>query len=203
VREPRTLIEPLTIDQVRELLSILRRHRDICIAHLMLLCGLRTQEVLHLRLGDIHFDDRRIRVLGKGNKERAVPLATLLVDLLRRYLALERPKGCGTDHLFVVLQGKRRGHPMTRAALRKVFRTRRRQQTLTNANPHRLRHTFATDMARSGVRLPILQKMMGHAHAETTLRYVNVSLADVATEFHRAVEVLQARYQDGANADDP
>ena len=49
-------------------------------------------------------------------------------------------------------------------------------------------------MARSGVRLPILQRMMGHAFAETTLQYVNVSLADVAAEFHRAVAVIQSRY---------
>jgi integrase/recombinase XerC len=109
-------------------------------------------------------------------------------------LTLERPQGCATDHAFVVLQGKRRGHPMTRATLRRVFRTRRRRPALTNANPHRLRHTFGTDMARSGVRLPILQRMMGHAYAETTLRYVNVSLADVAVEFHRAVAALESRY---------
>ena len=104
------------------------------------------------------------------------------------------------DRLFVVLQGKRRGQPMTRAALRRIFRTRRQQKSLKNANPHRLRHTFGTDMARSGVRLPILQRMMGHAYAETTLQYVSVSLADVAAEFNRAMQVLEARYDfDGAD----
>ena len=92
---------------------------------------------------------------------------------------LERPKDSGSDRIFVVLQGPRRGQPMTRAALRRIFRTRREQKALTNANPHRLRHTFGTDMARSGVRLPILQRMMGHAYAKTTLQYINVSLADV------------------------
>lgn len=65
-----------------------------------------------------------------------------------------------------------------------------------NANPHRLRHTFGADMARSGVRLPILQRLMGHAYAETTLRYVNLSMVDIATEFHRAIAKLQERYQD-------
>ncbi len=195
VKEPRTLVEPLTIEQVHHLLSNLRRYRDLCIAHAMLLCGLRTQEVLQLRLCDIDFDDRRLRVLGKGNKERVVPLPLLLVNLLRRYLALERPRRCAIDRAFVVLQGKRRGHAMTRAALRRVFRTRRARPALANANPHRLRHTFGTDMARSGVRLPILQRMMGHAYAQTTLQYVNISMVDIATEFHRAVEALQARYQ--------
>lgn len=195
VKEPRTLIEPLSIDQVRELLSSFRRYRDLSIAHLMLLCGLRTSEVIHLRRGDVAFEDRRIRVFGKGSKERAVPVPTLLVELLQRYLLLERPNQTRTDHLFVILQGAKRGEAMTRAGLRKVFRTRRRRESLANANPHRLRHTFGTDMARSGVRLPILQRMMGHAFPETTLQYVNLSLADVATEFHRAVTALETRYR--------
>lgn len=194
VKEARTVVEPLTVEQVRELVTSLRRYRDLCIAHLMLLCGLRTNEVLQLGVPDIDFEDRRIRVRGKGGKERMVPLAAAVVNLLRRYLALERPGECGTDRAFVVLQGRQRGKPMTRAALRRVFRTRRAQKALSNANPHRLRHTFGTDMARSGVRLPILQRMMGHAYAETTLQYVNVSLADVASEFHRALEKIEARY---------
>jgi site-specific recombinase XerD len=194
VKEPKTLVEPLTIGQVRDLLESMSRYRDLCLTYVMLLCGLRSQETLDLRLGDLDFDDHRIRVHGKGNKERAVPLPGLLVNLIRRYLTIERPQGCTTDHVFVVLQGKRCGAAMTRAALRRVFRTRRQRPGLKIANPHRLRHTFGTDMARSGVRLPILQRMMGHAYAETTLRYVNVSLADVAAEFHRAVGVLELRY---------
>ena len=195
VKVPRTLVEPLTVEQVRELLSLMRRYRDLAIAHFMLLCGLRSQEVLQLRVGDLDVGDRRVRVQGKGGKERLVPLPTLLVRLVRKYLSLERPD-VTADRLFVVLQGPRRGQPMGRAALRRIFRTRRSQVLLEEANPHRLRHTFGTDMARSGVRLPVLQRMMGHAYPETTLQYVNVSMADVATEFHRAMAKLVARYGD-------
>lgn len=183
VKEPRTLVEPLSVPQVRLLLASMRRYRDLCIAYAMLLCGLRTQEVLGLRRGDIDVEDGRVRVFGKGQKERVVPLPTLLVRLLGRYQALERPQHCPTDHAFVVLQGHRRGQAMTRDALRRIFRTQRAAAPdLANANPDRLRHTFGTDMARSGVRLPILQKMLGHAFPETTLQYVNLSLADVAAE---------------------
>jgi site-specific recombinase XerD len=203
VKEPRTLVDPLTVEQVHELLDGMHRYRDLCIAHAMLLCGLRSQEVLRLRIADCDFDDRRIRVFGKGSKERALPMPGLLLRLVRRYLSLERPRACATDVLFVVLKGPRRGQPMTRAALRRVFRTRRAAPALANANPHRLRHTFGTDMARSGVRLPILQKMMGHAFPETTLQYVNISLADVAAEFFRAVQVLEARYQQGEDGREP
>jgi integrase/recombinase XerC len=193
VKVPRTLVEPLSIEQVRELLALLRRYRDLAIAHFMLLCGLRSQEVLLLRLTDVDFVDRRVRVRGKGDKERLVPLPTLLIRIVCKYLGLERPR-TEAEHLFVILQGKGRGQGMTSAGLRRVFRTRRSEALLAKANPHRLRHTFGTDMARSGVRLPILQRMMGHAYPETTLQYVNVSMADIATEFHRAVAKLIERY---------
>jgi site-specific recombinase XerD len=194
VKEPRTIVEPLTVDQVNELLHSLRRYRDLGIAYLMLLCGLRSQEVLNLRLSDIDLEDRRLRVRGKGGKERAVPAPPLLLTVIEKYTRLERPP-VPTLQVFVVLQGTKRGQPMTRAGLRKVFRTRRLRRTLLNANPHRLRHTFGTDMARSGVRLPILQRMMGHAFAETTLQYVNISMVDVAAEFQRAAEKLERRYE--------
>jgi site-specific recombinase XerD len=194
VQEPRRVVEPLSIEQVNELLRGLRRYRDIGIAYLMLLCGLRSQEVLKLLLTDIDREDRRLRIRGKGGKERSVPAPPLLLDVLRKYAALERPV-TGAPNVFVVLQGTHRGKPMTRAGLRRVFRTRRLRPKLANANPHRLRHTFGTDMARSGVRLPILQRMMGHAYTETTLQYVNVSMADVATEFLRALEKVEHRYE--------
>lgn len=196
VKEPKTLVEPLTVAQVRELVQSLHRYRDLAIAYLMLLCGLRSKETLQLRLSSVDFDDRRVCVYGKGSKERMMPIPKLVSEILHQYLAIERPTGCTTDSLFVVLKGSHRGQPMTRAALRKIFRSRRELvPELVKANPHRLRHTFGADMARGGVRLPVLQRMMGHAHAETTLQYVNLSAVDIAAEFDRAVAALEARYR--------
>ncbi|MDP1915741.1 MAG: tyrosine-type recombinase/integrase [Myxococcales bacterium] len=194
VRESRRIVEPLTVLQVNELLGCLRRYRDLAIAYLMLLCGFRSQEVLNLRVSDIDLEDRRLRVRGKGGKERAVPAPTLLLAVIAKYSQLERPAS-KAPQVFLVMQGAKKGQPMTRAGLRKVFRTRRKRSSLANANPHRLRHTFGTDMARSGVRLPILQRMMGHAYAETTLQYVNISMVDIAAEFQRAAAKLENRYE--------
>lgn len=194
VKEPRTVLEPLTVDQVNELLQSLSRYRDLAIAFLMLLCGLRSQEVLNLQSGDIDLVERRLKVRGKGGKERSVPVPPLLLTVLQKYAQLERPEPA-SHHVFVVMQGRRRGEPMTRAGLRRVFRTRRRRKSLANANPHRLRHTFGTDMARAGVRLPILQKMMGHSFLETTVQYISLSLVDVEEEFKRALANLERRYE--------
>jgi site-specific recombinase XerD len=194
VKTPQTIVEPLTAEQARLLIGSFERYRDIAIAYLMLLCGLRSREVLALEVGDVDFDKGRLLVSGKGGKERVLPLPPLLVRYLRNYLRLERPSVCKTKVLFVVLKGHRRGRAMTVSGLRSLFRYRRRNAKLENANPHRLRHTFGTDMARSGVRLPILQKMMGHSDSKMTLKYINLSIADVAAEFQRAAKEVHKRY---------
>ena len=194
VKVPRTIVEPLTRDEVRAFLRSLRRYRDLALVHLMLLCGLRSGEVLQLRIADVSLDERQLRVRGKGGKERMLPLPDVGVHSLSDYLRFERPARCRTARLFVVRQGPGRSHPMTPADLRNLFRHRRLRPALHRANAHRFRHTFGTDMARAGVRLPILQRMMGHAHGTTTLRYIELSMADIADEYRRAVAEIQKRY---------
>jgi integrase len=195
VKTPRRLVEPLTADQVRHFLGRLRRYRDLAIVQLLLFCGLRSDEVLRLELDDLLFDEQRVRVRGKGDRERVVPLSDSLAVLLRDYVRFERPTCCRTGHVFVVLQGRRRGQSMTAAGLRSLFRRRRRRPELAHANPHRFRHTFGADMARAGVRLPMRQKMMGHVAPSTTLQYINLSLEDLAAEYRRAVAEIKKRYE--------
>lgn len=192
----RRLVEPLNREQVGLVLRTLRRYRDLGIVQLLLLCGLRSAEVLSLKLADVSYDEGQVRVCGKGGKERMLPLPRTLVDTLQSYLRLERPSSSRSE-LFVVLQGAGRGQPMTRAGLRNLFRHRRRRSALANANAHRFRHTFGADMARAGVRLPVLQKMMGHQDPSMTLQYINLSMADVAAEFRRATAEIERHYERG------
>jgi site-specific recombinase XerD len=196
VKVPRRVVEPLTGAEVRRFLRTLRRYRDLAIVHLMLLCGLRSAEVLQLRLGDVLVEDGQLRIRGKGNRERVLPLPQVVARAIAGYVRWERPTDGASARLFVILQGPRRGRPMTLAGLRSLFRHRRRDHAVARANPHRFRHTFGADMARSGVRLPILQRMMGHADDTTTLRYIQLSMADIADEYRRVVEQLQHRYRD-------
>jgi site-specific recombinase XerD len=195
VKIPRRVVEPLTADEVRAFLRSLRRYRDLAIVHLMLLCGLRSHEVLTLGVSDVDFEERRVRICGKGDKERVLPLPAILVTSLTDYLRLERPVACSTQRLFVVLQGPQRGRTMTPPGLRSLFRHRRGKPILRRANAHRFRHTFGADMARAGVRLPILQRMMGHAHGKTTLQYIHLSMADIADEYRRAIAEIEKRYR--------
>jgi integrase len=166
--------------------SSFRTTRDLAIVGLMLLQGLRSAEVLGLNPDDVLLSEGQLRVRGKGGKLRFLPLAPETVQLLEHYMRLERPNPCSAA-LFVSLKGPARGQRMTPAGLRSLFRHHRRTTGIRIANPHRFRHTFASDMLRAGVSLPALMRLMGHSDIQTTLLYVQVTPQDVYLEYARAV----------------
>jgi site-specific recombinase XerD len=129
-------ILPLSVDEVARFWSSFRTSRDLAIVGLMLLQGLRSQEVLALNRDDVLSSEAQIRVHGKGNKIRFLPLAPEAVQLLDHYLRLERPNPC-TAALFVSLKGPARGSRMTPARLRSLFLHHRQTIGVTLANPHR------------------------------------------------------------------
>jgi integrase/recombinase XerD len=186
VREPRLNIVPLSADEVARFWSSFRSARDLAIVGLMLMHGLRSAEVLALNPEDVLLSEAQLRVRGKGSKLRFLPLAPETTQLIDHYLRLERPNPCSRA-LFVVLKGPARGTPMTPAGLRSLFRHHRRTTGIQLANPHRFRHTFASDMVRAGISLPALMQLMGHTDIETTLRYVQVTPQDVYLQYARAV----------------
>src|SRR6202047_1326725 len=179
-------IVPLSVDEVARFWSSFDTARDLAIVGLMLLEGLRSAEVLALNPEDVLRSEAQLRVRGKGNKLRFLPLAPESVQLLDHYLRLERPDPCSAA-LFVSLKGRSRGARMTAAGLRSLFRHHRHTTSVPLANPHRFRHTFASDMVRAGVSLPALMQLMGHADIQTTLRYVQVTPQDVYLQYARAV----------------
>jgi site-specific recombinase XerD len=152
----------------------------------MLLQGLRSQEILNLNHDDLLLPEAQIRVRGKGNKIRFLPLAPEATQLLDHYLRLERPTN-SSSALFVSLKGPARGARMTPAGLRSLFRHHRQTSGVKIANPHRFRHTFASDMVRAGVSLPALMQLMGHANVKTTFVYLQVTPLDVYQQYARAI----------------
>jgi integrase/recombinase XerD len=186
VKVPKRVVIPLSVDEVARFWSSFQTSRDLAIVGLMLLQGLRSCEVLALNHDDLILAEAQIRVLGKGNKVRLLPLAPETIELLDHYLHLERPPHCGAA-LFVSLKGRARGSRMTPEGLRSLFRYHRQTTGVTQANPHRFRHTFATDMIRAGISLPALMQLMGHAQIQTTLVYICVTPQDVYQQYARAV----------------
>lgn len=185
VKVPKRNIVPLSVDEVARFWSSFRTSRDLAIVGLMLLQGLRSMEVLALNREDVLLPEGQIRVRGKGNKIRFLPLAPETIQLLDHYLRIERPAN-STAALFVSLKGRVRGARMTKAGLRSLFRYHRQTTGVKLANPHRFRHTFASDMVRAGISLPALMQLMGHADIETTLVYIEVTPLEVYQQYARA-----------------
>ena len=191
VRQPQRLPENLDVADVRTFLSDLETHRDRAIVLAMVFGGLRASEVRSLRLRDVDMGLRRLRVVGKGGRERVVPVDGTFFTECAAYLANERPEGCATLECFVVLRGPTHGNALTEAGLRKVFRTHRARSGATRVRPHRLRHTYGTELASAGIDLLVLRELMGHVSPETTARYVHLSADSLAAEFAAARAALE------------
>jgi site-specific recombinase XerD len=187
LKQPRRAVVPLSAEQVARFWRSFRTFRDLAVVGLMLLDGLRSCEVLALQLADLQLAEAQMRVLGKGNKQRILPLPQEIRAVLEKYVDLERPR-TNSSSLFVCLKGRHRGLPLTPAGLRTLFRHHRRSTQIPEANPHRFRHTFGTDMVRNGISLPALQRLMGHAQIHTTMLYVQLAPQDVWSEYRRAIE---------------
>lgn len=170
VKMPKRTIVPLSVEEVARFWASFRTSRDLAIVGLMLLQGLRSKELVDLNRDDLLLPEAQLRVRGKGDKTRFLPLAPEASQLLDHYLRTERPQ-VSAAALFVSLKGRARGKRMTLAGLRSLFRHHRQTTGVKLANPHRFRHTFASDMVRAGVSLPALMKLMGHANIQTTLVY--------------------------------
>ncbi len=189
VKIPRRVVIPLTAAEVSLFWTSLRTYRDLGLVALMLFNGLRSREALNLQLEDLAFAQSQLRVHGKGNRQRLLPLDPQTIKVLECYLRIERPL-TSSPFLFVVLKGPNRGNPLTPEGLRSLFRHHRRLTKVSKANPHRFRHTFGADMVRAGISLPALMRLMGHSHIHTTMLYVQLSPQDVWNEFYRAVQSL-------------
>jgi len=130
-------------------------------------CGLRLSEVLALRVGDIDGERRLLRIeQGKGAKDRLVPLSPTLLEALRAYWRLYRPR----EWLF----SGRCGEALSPTALQKAYTRAKRQAGITKPGGiHALRHAYATHQLAAGLNVERLQRLMGHSSIQTTLRYVH------------------------------
>lgn len=190
VRQPRRLPRGLDAADAAALLDSFRCWRDKAIAGLMLLSGLRSAEVLALKVSDVDIPRGWALVTGKGGKERRVPVDAEVAGLIQTYLLAERPDagadGTVTDRLFVVAKGPNRGRPLTPEGLRAVFRYHRERSGVTAGHPHALRHSFGTALAEAGTDLAVIQALLGHDHVDSSARYIHLAPAHVRAAFDDA-----------------
>jgi len=179
-RRTRTLPRALSPAETERLIdaaagSTPRALRDRALVELLYGAGLRVSEAVGLDKASVSIDDRVVRVLGKGGKERLVPLGRPAAESVRRYLALGRPHLDRRYRPELFLNA--RGGPLTRAGAFLVLRRLAARAGLEpeRVHPHLLRHSFATHLLEGGADLRSVQEMLGHADLGTTERYTHVS----------------------------
>ncbi len=161
--------------------------RDQAILELAYASGLRLSELKNLRLEQLHLEAGFINVIGKGNKERVVPVGRKAVDALNRYIGSARPKLItpkSPANVFLT----RRGTPFASVTLWLRMKKRISRAGIgRNITPHMLRHSFATHLLEHGADLRVIQELLGHANISTTEIYTHIAgnrLREIHKKFH-------------------
>ena len=149
--------------------------RDRAMLELLYATGLRVSELVGMQLSDLHFEHGFVRVLGKGSKERLVPVGRSALECLKEYIELARPK-LTAKRLSEALFLSRRGSKMSRQQFFLLLKDYAKQAGIKKEiSPHKLRHSFATHLLSGGADLRSVQVMLGHADLATTQVYTHVS----------------------------
>ena len=177
----------LSIDEVTALVEAPREGallplRDRAILETLYSCGIRVSELTGLDVGGIDLDDGLVRVLGKGGKERIVPLGSKARSALADYLAARNHSAAG-DPLFINARG---GRLTRRSVARIVDKYIIRIATMKKVSPHTLRHTFATHLLEGGADLRAIQELLGHSSLSTTQKYTHVSIDRLMEVYDKA-----------------
>ena len=174
----RYLPEVLSLEEVESILdsvdvSTWMGRRDKAMLEILYGCGLRISEAMGLRISCIFLDEGFVRIIGKGNKERLVPMGEMAVDAVRSYMEariVPDDASC-SDYLFL----NRYGRPLSRVS---AFNMVKRQALLAgirkDISPHTFRHSFATHLIENGADLRVVQEMLGHESIATTEIYTHV-----------------------------
>ncbi len=195
VKNPRTskkILEILDIEEVMGFLDSIPEStpsdlRDRAMFEILYGCGLRVSEITGLRISSIDFDQKLLRFIGKGDKERIVPLGDVALLFLNKYIDSARgkiEKEKKTDYLFLNMRGGR----LSRQGLWKILKKYAlRAGIKKNLYPHIFRHSFATHLLQRGADLRTVQKLLGHSSISTTEIYTNLTkeyLKDAYFKYH-------------------
>jgi len=188
---PRHLPRVLSTEEVDDLLELPGRSntpialRDRAMLELAYAAGLRVSELVNLKMGSFNLTSGEVRCLGKGKKERVIPLSATAVQALQEYLEVGRPhlaRSAQEEYLFL----NRRGRPMTRQGFWLMLKKYAEELGLDEITPHTLRHTFATHALRRKADLRSVQELLGHASIATTQIYTHLATEQLHEAYDEA-----------------
>ncbi|MBQ5891530.1 MAG: tyrosine-type recombinase/integrase [Bacteroidales bacterium] len=193
----------LSHEEIQKMLSVIDKStyhgfRDSVIIEVLYACGLRISELLNLKKGDIYFKHEYIKVLGKGNKERLVPIGEKALQLLDLYIRNHRSKLKKIDQKCKdIVFLNRRGRKLTRQYVFLAIKTAAQQAEIKkNIHPHILRHSFASALVKGGANLIVVKEMMGHASVVSTEIYTHldtIHLRETLMLYHPHYQNLNKR----------
>lgn len=188
-KKPDKLPDVLSVDQVGKMLdgmdtSTPLGKRDATICEVLYGCGLRVSELVGLDTDRVFFADEFLRVTGKGNKERLVPLSGVALRKLGEYLEevrpeLQKPYAKPTPAVFLNARGGR----LSRQSVHNIVAKAGLSIGIKNLHPHTLRHSFATHLLEGGADLRAIQEMLGHSDISTTQIYTHVQSSTIKSEY--------------------
>lgn len=198
-KQPRKLPAILRPAEVESFLTAINTRtplglRDRAIFELMYSCGLRSEEVVGLKLADVDFEQEEIKVTGKGKRDRVIPAGEIALQSVREYQMQGRPqlipvgeseeyRGEASRWLFLSVRGKALG---TSDIRRRTIKYVRQAAVKTKTSSHVFRHCFATHLLEGGADLRAVQELLGHASISTTQRYTHVSGAHLRRVYERS-----------------
>jgi|TARA_B110000238_G_scaffold19519_1_gene19117 integrase/recombinase XerD len=189
----RKLPDTLSIEEIDLLISNLdlskeQGERNLAIIELLYGCGLRVSELVDLKISDLFFNENFIKVTGKGNKQRLIPIGNITKQNVNNYLQNSRNKikvvSAFNDHVFL----NRRGKNLTRAMIFTIVKNLAKKANFSKSiSPHTFRHSFATHLLENGADLRTIQQLLGHESITTTEIYMHLDnkyLSEALNKFH-------------------
>ncbi len=178
---PKSLPKTLSQEEVLKLLKAPKSLRDRAILALLYSSGLRVSELCSLKVRDVNFEEGHLKVVsGKGAKDRFVPVAPFVIDLLKRYIKQRNEDFASDSPLFL----SRRGGALTPRTIQRMIKKYKEKAKINRpVTPHTLRHAFATHLIENKVDIRLIQELLGHASLSTTQLYTHISLGHLKSVY--------------------
>jgi integrase/recombinase XerD len=192
-RHGRHLPDTLNVEEIDQLIKAIDRstpegERNYTMLEVLYSCGLRVSELVSLRFSNLHLEENFISIVGKGNKERLVPIGRRAIDLLQRYsqeVRIHQPVQRGEEDIVFL---NRRGRRLTRVMIFMIIKQLAAKAGIRKSiSPHTFRHSFATHLVEGGADLRAVQEMLGHASITTTEIYTHLDrhyLSEQVRSYH-------------------
>ena len=186
LKVPKRLPNYFKYDEYLTMISVIDKddyeYRNRLILEMLFATGLRVSELSNIKIKDIDFSEREIKIMGKGSKERIIPIGEFALEYLSLYIDKVRRCNVGYKTKYVCLN--KEGKPISRQYFwRKVKEYALRANIYTEISPHTLRHSFATHLLENGANLREVQEMLGHSKIETTQIYTHISTKRIISAY--------------------